>query len=222
MQNFPKTSPDNPMYEFGPFRLVPSQHLLLHATGPVRLTPKVYDLLHLLVTHYGQVVSHADCMSAVWAETFVEEANLTVSVSVLRKLFRRLDAGTEYIATVPKRGYRFVPPVREVRMALGEHLAGSGAVATVAPASTPGDVPNLDPSDSRLTEVNDRGGVLHEQRDIQAQWASPHASRTEAPTRRFWLKGWSLAAGAVALCTTLGLAAVSTLRRPAAIGSIAV
>src|SRR6516225_2867852 len=144
MQNFPKTPPDDPTYEFGPFRLVPSQHLLLHATEPVRLTPKVYDLLHLLVTHYGQVVSHADCMSAVWAETSVEEANLTVSVSVLRKLFRRLDAGTEYIATVPKRGYRFVPPVREVRMGLGEHLAGSGAVDTVARAGTPGDMPSLD------------------------------------------------------------------------------
>jgi DNA-binding winged helix-turn-helix (wHTH) protein/TolB-like protein len=222
MQNFPKTPPDDPIYEFGPFRLVPSQHLLLHATEPVRLTPKVYDLLHLFVTHHGQVVSHADCISAVWAGTFVEEANLTVSVSVLRRLLRRLDPSTEYIATIPKRGYRFVPPVREVQTGPEEHLAGSGAVNSVARAGTPGDVPSLDPSDSRSTEIGNRRDVPPEQRGSQAQWTGRHASRTETPTRRLGLAGWSLAAGAVAACTALGLAGVSTQRRPVAIGSIAV
>jgi DNA-binding response OmpR family regulator len=49
----------------GRFDSSPHSTCCFNTTQPVRLTPKVYDLLHLLVTHHGQVVSHADCMSAV-------------------------------------------------------------------------------------------------------------------------------------------------------------
>ncbi len=54
-------------------------------------------------------------MRAVWPGSFVEEANLTVSISALRKALGRNDAGLQYIETVPKKGYRFTAPVREVR-----------------------------------------------------------------------------------------------------------
>lgn len=57
-------------------------------------------------------------MGAVWPGSFVEEANLTVSISALRKALGRNDAGLQdmhYIETVPKKGYRFTAPVTELR-----------------------------------------------------------------------------------------------------------
>ena len=55
-------------------------------------------------------------MSALWPDTFVEEANLTFTVSALRKALGDGQDGEQFIQTVPTRGYRFVGPVSNVGM----------------------------------------------------------------------------------------------------------
>jgi DNA-binding winged helix-turn-helix (wHTH) protein/TolB-like protein len=103
-----------PMYEFGPFRLSTAERMLLRAGEVVPLTPKVFDLLVLLVERCGHLLEREALLSALWADSFVEEANLTVSISALRKALGEQADGRPYIETVPKRGYRFVADVRVV------------------------------------------------------------------------------------------------------------
>jgi DNA-binding winged helix-turn-helix (wHTH) protein len=97
-------------YRFASFLLDPEQRTLLRDGTPVSITPKVFDLLLALVENAGRLVTKQELLARVWPDTFVEEANLSVHVSVLRKVL-----GDETIETVPKSGYRFVAPVVEER-----------------------------------------------------------------------------------------------------------
>jgi DNA-binding winged helix-turn-helix (wHTH) protein/tetratricopeptide (TPR) repeat protein len=101
-------------YEFGPFQLNPNEGSLVAAGVPVALAPKPFDVLRVLVEHHGHVVLKSDLMTTIWPDTAVEDANLTVSVSVLRKTLARSEPASPYIQTVPKRGYRFVGDVHEI------------------------------------------------------------------------------------------------------------
>lgn len=102
------------VHEFGSFQLEPTEHLLLRAGQPVSLTPKAFDLLVYLVEHAGRLVTKQELMSALWPNSFVEEANLTFTVSALRKALGDGQDGEQFIQTVPTRGYRFVAPVTNV------------------------------------------------------------------------------------------------------------
>jgi DNA-binding winged helix-turn-helix (wHTH) protein/TolB-like protein/Flp pilus assembly protein TadD len=101
-------------YEFGPFRLDPSAPLLLRDEHPVALTPKALETLVFLVEHGGRVVRREELIEAVWPDVEVEENNLSVNVSSLRKALGEANGGEKYIETVPRRGYRFTAPVRDV------------------------------------------------------------------------------------------------------------
>src|SRR4029077_13851889 len=103
------------IYEFGSFRLDIEERLLLSNGESVPLTPKVFDTLVVLVQKSGHVVGKDELMSEVWADSFVEESNLTQNISVLRKVLGEERGGRLYIETVSKRGYRFVASVREGR-----------------------------------------------------------------------------------------------------------
>src|SRR5436309_3985890 len=107
--------PTRRIYEFGPFRLDIAERLLLRKGKAVPLTPKVFDTLVVLVQKSGHVVGKDELMSEVWADSFVEESNLTQNISVLRKILGEDRGGRLYIETVSKRGYRFVASVRELR-----------------------------------------------------------------------------------------------------------
>ena len=102
----------NRLYEFGPFRLDPRKRLLLRENEPVSLTPKAVETLIVLVENRGRVVSKDDLMKALWPDSFVEEANLSQNIFMLRKALG--DQGKRYILTVPGRGYQFSETVREV------------------------------------------------------------------------------------------------------------
>jgi DNA-binding winged helix-turn-helix (wHTH) protein/TolB-like protein len=102
-------------YLFGPFRLEPAEHRLLRQGQPVSLTPKSFELLLYLVENHGRLVLKDQLMRAVWPGSFVEEANLTVSISALRKALRKTPDGLQYIETVPTKGYRFTAPVQELK-----------------------------------------------------------------------------------------------------------
>src|SRR5215831_15924217 len=101
------------VYEFGPYRLDSTQHLLFLDSQVIRLAPKAADTLVVLVRNHGQLVEKEKLMKAVWPDTFVEEANLTVHISTLRKIFQNGTHPGLYIETVPRRGYRFVAGVQE-------------------------------------------------------------------------------------------------------------
>jgi len=104
---------DSHTYDFGRFRLKPAERVLLREGEPVPLTPKVFDILITLVEKSGQVVEKDDLMKRVWPTTFVEEGNLTQNVSLLRKALGETPGGTQFIETVPRRGYRFVAKINE-------------------------------------------------------------------------------------------------------------
>ncbi len=101
-------------YEFGPFALDTLERALLRDGSPVSLTPKAYETLLALVQNRGRVLEKEEMMRAIWPETFVEEANLAVNISSLRKALGPRPDGGQYIETVPRRGYRFSAQVREV------------------------------------------------------------------------------------------------------------
>jgi TolB-like protein/DNA-binding winged helix-turn-helix (wHTH) protein/tetratricopeptide (TPR) repeat protein len=103
-------------YEFGQFRLDPAARLLFRDGAIVPLPPKVLDTLLVLVEKGGALIEKEELIKAVWPDTFVEENNLTQNISLLRKTLGGGDSDQQpYIATVPKRGYRFVAALREVR-----------------------------------------------------------------------------------------------------------
>jgi len=102
-------------YEFGPFRASVNDRLLLRDGEIVPLTPKAFDLLLALVENGGRLLSKEELMKQVWANSFVEEANLSRNVFTLRKALGEIPDQIQYIETIPKRGYRFVAPLKEMR-----------------------------------------------------------------------------------------------------------
>jgi TolB-like protein/DNA-binding winged helix-turn-helix (wHTH) protein/Tfp pilus assembly protein PilF len=107
--NKPKTS----YLEFGPFRLDTVRRLLLRDEAVVSLPPKAFDTLLALVENCDRVLEKSELMSAVWPASFVEEANLTQTISILRKALGERAGEHRYIVTVPGRGYRFVASISQ-------------------------------------------------------------------------------------------------------------
>ena len=98
------------LYQFGPFRLDLERRLFTREHRVVALAPKTFDLLVLLVQSPGRAFSKQELMNALWLDTFVEEANLSFQISVLRKALG--EDGARWVETVPKHGYRFGAEVR--------------------------------------------------------------------------------------------------------------
>ena len=113
----------NDFYEFGRFRVKSYERVLLRGEEPVPLTPKAFDILLTLLENGGRIVPKDDLMKKVWPNTFVEEGNLTQNVSLLRKALGESANSSQFIETVPRRGYRFVAPVVKVNGSNGERLS---------------------------------------------------------------------------------------------------
>jgi len=105
---------NNQCYEFGPFRLATAEHRLYRNGEVVLLPPKEFDLLLLLVQNPGQVMNRESLIKALWPNTVVEEANLNVHISALRKALAESGGEQHFIETLPRLGYRFIAPVTEV------------------------------------------------------------------------------------------------------------
>jgi DNA-binding winged helix-turn-helix (wHTH) protein/uncharacterized membrane protein HdeD (DUF308 family) len=104
---------------FGDFRFnVPTRELLRVGNQgsaiPISLGSRAADLLHLFLHRPGELITKSEIMDAVWPNTAVEESNLTVQISALRRALDGGGSGTSYIQTVPGRGYRFTPRVNEL------------------------------------------------------------------------------------------------------------
>src|SRR5205823_10570261 len=101
-------------YEFGPYRLDLPTRRLLRGGEPVSLTPKAFDTLLALIERRDRVVEKTELMQLIWQGSFVEEANLSQTIFVLRKVLGADASGRPFVDTVPRRGYRFGADVRVV------------------------------------------------------------------------------------------------------------
>lgn len=104
-------------YSFGRFRLVPRRQLLLLEGRPVKLGGRAFELLQLLVQRCGELVSKNELMTAAWPGTFLHDSNLKVNMSSLRRSLGDTQIEPLYIATVARRGYKFIA---EVEISIGE------------------------------------------------------------------------------------------------------
>ena len=100
------------LYEFGPFRLDPAERLLLRHGKPVPLPHTTFEILLALVERHGNLVEKEELIKRVWQGSNVEEANLTVNISILRAALGDDPKAPRYIETVSKHGYRFVAKVK--------------------------------------------------------------------------------------------------------------
>jgi DNA-binding winged helix-turn-helix (wHTH) protein/TolB-like protein len=125
----------NHLYEFCRFRFDPENHLLECEGSPIPLTPKAFEILLVLVQNGSRLTTKEELMRRVWPDSFVEEANLTVNISALRRQLGETPSGQQYIETVPKKGYRFAIPVTHISLDLpptGQHVRPANETAREA------------------------------------------------------------------------------------------
>ncbi len=198
--DLPMTKPIKCLYEFGAFRLDVAERSLRRAEETVALTPKVFDLLVLLVENRGHLMSKEELLKALWPDSFIEEANLNVNVSALRKALGETPADPQYIETVPKRGYRFVASVRELSE---PHRDGVQPLAEDANAPPQGIAGEAQPSSATAT--------LSPSEESARQSLPQTAKRRPAKTR------WLISAIATAIAL-IGVLAYQATRQNRAAG----
>ncbi len=121
-------------FEFGPFVLNPDSRSLTKDGEAVTLTTRTLETLSVLVQNRGKVMSKDELLAALWPDTVVEEANLTQSISTLRKILGDSPKDHRYIVTLQGRGYQFVA---EVKVVTEESDVAEVAVAATAPRRRP-------------------------------------------------------------------------------------
>lgn len=99
------------LYEFGDFRFEDETCTLWRGEEMLPIPPKASEVLRLLLKNNGKLVTKQEILNTVWAETFVEEGVLTQSIYTLRQTLGKTENGSQFIQTVPRRGYRFIVPV---------------------------------------------------------------------------------------------------------------
>ena len=197
------TSGTRRFYEFGPFRLDPNRHRLFRGDEVVALSPKAIQTLILLVENRGKLLERETLMDALWPHVIVEDANLTVAVSQLRKALNQNGDNAEFILTIPRVGYRFVADICEV---------------------IEGCAPSVLEERTRLQPIADNGegnGATSASPELQAKISL-------LPEQRSPVRMQPRLIVALALCLTIAVAAIayrfvkSSSSAPANISSVAV
>ena len=101
-------------YEIGPFRLDTTARVLTHGDAPAALGPRGVDVFRVLLEHPQEFVAKQDILDAAWPGVVVEESNLAVQISAIRRALAQAPGGDRWIETLARRGYRFVGPVTEI------------------------------------------------------------------------------------------------------------
>jgi DNA-binding winged helix-turn-helix (wHTH) protein/Flp pilus assembly protein TadD len=170
--------PEDARWKFGSFGLDTTQRLLFREGELVPLSRKATDILVILVEHHGQLIEKDDLMRRVWPDAFVEESNLAVHISQLRKTLGE-GGGNYRIETIPRRGYRFI-----------------GAVER-EPASQELSTPVINPEpDGPLAPEKSSGQTPIEE-------AADQSKQPETRSRRRRVVGWVSAGLATALVAAL-------------------
>jgi predicted ATPase/DNA-binding winged helix-turn-helix (wHTH) protein/Tfp pilus assembly protein PilF len=119
-------------YKIGPLDLDPEARVLTHDGAPVPLGARGVAVLAALVSRGREVVQKPAIMEAAWPGLVVEDANLAVQISAIRRALARVPGGESWIETLARRGYRFVGPVVEV-IGPAEPVANSAFARTNLP-----------------------------------------------------------------------------------------
>ena len=132
-------------FVFGPFRLLVARRELMAHGVPVPVGQRAFEILLLLVRRHGELVTKDELMTTVWPGIVVEENNIQVHVSALRKVLAKAGDAGRYLVTIPGRGYRFVAPVEcdSANEPNRPTTAVPGQAATVAAAGSPAARNNL-------------------------------------------------------------------------------
>lgn len=155
------------VYQFESFRLDPANRILANAGKEIPLPGRAFDALLLLVQNPGSLVTKEELMTSVWQGSFVEEANLTVAISTLRRALSEDPENRRYIQTVARRGYRFIAEVVELHEAprtakvvvaesspgAEEQTEAAAEVAASRPAAANGHAAQASDSEARATRV---------------------------------------------------------------------
>jgi DNA-binding winged helix-turn-helix (wHTH) protein/tetratricopeptide (TPR) repeat protein len=166
------------VFTFGDYSLDTRSELLTRQGKPINLPPKIFQALVILVHAYPAVVTKEDLRAELWPDTVVEEAALTQTIYTLRKLLGRDSEGSDFVQTVPRRGYRFQKPVtaelppervpvvaRYLRPALATlALAGLISIALLIPKHAPGLQTADSPRLRRAVELTETGRAIWKQR----------------------------------------------------------
>ena len=112
------------VYEIGPFRLDPEAGVLVRAGLPVQLGGRAIAVLTALVKRPNKFVPKEAILDVAWPDVVVEESNLAVQISAIRRALAAVPGGQHWIETLARRGYRFVGPVTEVSDVLRKGASG--------------------------------------------------------------------------------------------------
>lgn len=115
-------------FKFDRFEVRPTERLLLVDGQPAEVGARAFDLLLCLLRHRNRVVSKGEILDSVWPGLAVEENNLSVQVSALRKVL-----GSQAIATIPGRGYRFALDLMPCAGSPGQDRRGAGGTGSGSP-----------------------------------------------------------------------------------------
>src|SRR5712664_3431182 len=121
---------DGYLYRFGQFALDSRKRTVSRADSPISLTPKAFDVLLFLAQNPNRLVTKEELLQAVWADTFVEEGNLTQYIYYLRKALGDNSEDTRLIVTIARKGYQFTGNVTVTEAA---DIARKPAVYVPAP-----------------------------------------------------------------------------------------
>ncbi|MBI1762016.1 MAG: winged helix-turn-helix domain-containing protein [Acidobacteria bacterium] len=223
------SKPESSLYEFGEFQLDAARRLLLRQGEPVTIAPKVYEVLLALVETPGQPLSKDELLRRVWPDTVVEESNLTVSVSALRKVLGERRDEHQFIATLPGIGYQFVAPVSQLENNPPEeggrgygtgsvsdlHL-GKGREPQAQVAHAPRSVPLAEQVLERQTIAQ---VVIEEETEAETHARTTPPLQLPAPRRSFVATRW-LALGGAALLLVAALAWYFRREAPANSGQV--
>jgi len=160
------------VYRFGAFVLDPAQGLLSTRGRELPLPGKAFDTLRVLVENAGRVVSKQELIDELWPGLHVEENNLAQHVSLVRKTLASVDSATEYVQTMPRRGYRFMVDV-ENAISTGEGASPPTVPRTRYARSGEVNIAYQVVGDGPIDLIFVMGWVSH----VELFWAEPSFAR---------------------------------------------
>ena len=174
------------IFQFGEFRVDPQDRTLRRNDTQVGLNRRAFDVLLYLVRNPGRVVTKDELLKHVWPDAFVDENNLTQSISVLRRALDERPGAHNYIATLPGRGYQLIVPV--------EVIVQAPAIAVAEPA----------------VEQPLGGSVFVQQRTVKTSIVTEEVEQLELPAPR---RSLAIPLIALALVAVAGVAGYPAWRR---------
>lgn len=172
--------PQARFYEFGEFRLDVRKRNLFKNGELQPISSRICDLLIVLLESEGRILTHDELLDTVWAGTFVEQSNLKKSISSLRQVLGEKPNESQYVKTIPRKGYSFVAEVKPI---FDDPTSVSGAFPVEGPAISP--IIEPEKQDSGSFQVSE----------------TPVTAPTTEKTNKF--PTWIVAAGVILLLATV-------------------